>query len=221
MWGFPVWQRPRLHSDGTRSRPAWLPAVLRDGPSAHAGSFIKSLDDPLVLRRMARPRADVREAKLLQKLADIARMKVDAEPLGDDVLEVDTPPAHNAVLFPIGACFHDLRERGHLLLRQTRLGPFGPTVDEPIRPRGVEAMNPIAKRLAIHAANLRCRAAIHSVPDRGQRQKPPALADILRSPGKRPKLLARIVLSQSHRCRHGANLLAPKETETPPKRTPN
>src|SRR3984885_3566223 len=41
MWGFPGWQRPRLHSDGTRSRPAWLPAVLRDGPSAHAGSFME------------------------------------------------------------------------------------------------------------------------------------------------------------------------------------
>ena len=54
---------------------------------------------------MTRPGADMREAELLQKLSDIARMKVDAEPLGDDVLEVDTPPAHNAVLFPIGACF--------------------------------------------------------------------------------------------------------------------
>jgi hypothetical protein len=43
-----------------------------------AGSFFKPLDDPLVLSRMTRPGADVREAKLFQELSDIARMKVDA-----------------------------------------------------------------------------------------------------------------------------------------------
>src|ERR1700690_1772926 len=131
MWGFPVWQRPRLHSISNQISTG----VDSGSPSRWAfsarGKFFKSLDDPFVLRRMARPRADVREAKLLQKLSDIARMKVDAEPLGDDVLEVDTPPAHNAVLFPIGACFHDLRKPGHLLLRQPGLGPFGPPLDEP------------------------------------------------------------------------------------------
>jgi hypothetical protein len=40
---------------------------------------LKALDDPFVLSRMTRPGADVREAKLLQKLSDIARMKVDAD----------------------------------------------------------------------------------------------------------------------------------------------
>jgi hypothetical protein len=38
---------------------------------------------------MTRPSADVREAELLQKLSDIARMKVDAEPFGNDTLEID------------------------------------------------------------------------------------------------------------------------------------
>jgi len=42
---------------------------------------------------MTRPGADVREAKLLQELSDIARMKVDAEPFGNDTLEIDAPPA--------------------------------------------------------------------------------------------------------------------------------
>ena len=51
----------------------------------------ESLDDPLVLSRMTGPRTDMGEAKLLQKLSDIAGMKVDAEPLGDDALEIDAP----------------------------------------------------------------------------------------------------------------------------------
>jgi hypothetical protein len=38
---------------------------------------------------MARARAHRREPKLLQKLSDIALVKRDAEPLGDDALEVE------------------------------------------------------------------------------------------------------------------------------------
>jgi hypothetical protein len=71
---------------GTRFRSASSRTTLRDELSARAGSFFKPLDDPLVLSRMTRPGADVREAKLLQEFSDIARMKVDAEPFGNDTL---------------------------------------------------------------------------------------------------------------------------------------
>ena len=90
---------------------------------------------------MARPRADVGEAKLLQKLSDIARMKLDAEPLGDDALEVDPSPAHNPILLAIRTRLDDLRELSQLLRRKARLGTFGPVVDEALRSRGVEAMD--------------------------------------------------------------------------------
>jgi hypothetical protein len=63
---------------------------------------------------MTRPCADVREAELLQQLADIARMKVDAEPLGDDALEVDPPQAHDAVLLTIRASLDDLGQLSQL-----------------------------------------------------------------------------------------------------------
>ena len=66
---------------------------------------------------MARPGADMREAKLLEELSDIARMKVDAEPLSDDVLEVEPPPAHHPVLLTIRPGLDDLCELGQLLLR--------------------------------------------------------------------------------------------------------
>ena len=61
---------------------------------------------------MTGPCAHMREAELLEKLSDIARVKVDAEPLGDDALEVDPPPAHDAVLLTIRPGLDDLRELG-------------------------------------------------------------------------------------------------------------
>jgi hypothetical protein len=56
-------------------------------------------------------------------------------------------------------------------------------------------MDPIPQHLPVHAADFRRRASVHPVPNRRQRQKPPALVDVLRSPRKRPKRLRRIVLS--------------------------
>src|SRR5271163_813485 len=166
--------RPR-----TRFRPASSPAGLRDEPSARAESFFERLDDPLILSRMAGPRADVGEAEFLQQLPNIARMKVDAEPLGDNPLEVNPAPAHDPVRLTLRPGLHDGRELSQLLRRQARLWTFRPVVDEALRARGVEAMDPVAQRLAVHAADLRRRSPIHAIPDRSQRQKPPTLVDVL------------------------------------------
>ena len=84
---------------------------------------------------MTGPCTDVGEAELLQKLPDIARMKVDAEPLGDDALEVDPTPAHDPVLLTIRTRLDDLRELSQLLRRKTRLGTLRPVVDEALRTR--------------------------------------------------------------------------------------
>jgi hypothetical protein len=65
---------------------------------------------------MPRPGADVREAKLLQELSDIARMKVDAEPFGNDTLEIDAPPPHDAIFLTVRASLHDLRKLSQLFL---------------------------------------------------------------------------------------------------------
>jgi hypothetical protein len=108
------------------------------------------------------------EAKLLQKLSDIARMKLDAEPLGDDSLEVDPPPAHDAVDMTIRAGFDDLGELSQLLRRKARLGTLRPVVDEAVRTRGVEAMDPVTQRLPVHAPDLRCGASAHPVLDPSQ-----------------------------------------------------
>ena len=75
----------------------------------------------------------MREAKLVEELADIARVEVDAEPLGDDTLEVNPPPAHDAVLFTIRTRLDDLRQLSQLLRRQPRFWTFGPVVDQALR----------------------------------------------------------------------------------------
>src|SRR6516165_9288404 len=104
---------------------------------------------------MTGPCAHVREAELVQKFADIPRMKVDAEPLGDDPLEVDPPPAHDTVPLAIRTGLDDPGELSQLLFRQAGLGARGPVVDESIWTRGVEAMDPVTQGLPVHAPDLR------------------------------------------------------------------
>jgi hypothetical protein len=82
-------------------------------------------------------------------------------------------------------------QTGHLFRRHARLGSFGPVVEKLVRPRGVEAVDPIAQSLVVHAADLGRLAPIHPVPDRRQRQQPPDLI----APGERRKRLRRIVLA--------------------------
>ena len=66
---------------------------------------------------VARPRADVGKAELLEKLPDIARVIVDADPLGDDTLEIDPAPAHDAVDFPVRTRLADHGELSQLIRR--------------------------------------------------------------------------------------------------------
>ena len=164
--------RISIMAGGSSSRPDTLmqtgsAANLDKTPCRRGGPYVfESLDGPLVLSWMTGPRTDVGEAKLLEELSDIAGMKVDAEPLGDDPLEIDPSPAHDAILFTIRPDLDDLRNLGQLLRRQARLGTRRPIVDEAPRPGGVEAMHPVAQRLAVHAADLGCSFSVHPVPDR-------------------------------------------------------
>lgn len=71
---------------------------------------------------MARARADVVEAELLEKLADVALVITDTETLLDDALQVDASPAHHAVDRRVGPGFHDPRQFRLLIGRQPFLG---------------------------------------------------------------------------------------------------
>src|SRR5688572_10209685 len=79
----------RASRPGTRSRSAcglrWGP----DGRSACWGRCFERLDRALILRRVTRAGADVREAELVQELADRALMGGDPEAIEDHPLQVD------------------------------------------------------------------------------------------------------------------------------------
>ncbi len=68
------------------------------------GSFFELRHDPLVLSGMARASADAAEAELVQDLAHRALVIGHTEALGDEALQVDPAPAHDAMHGPIRAC---------------------------------------------------------------------------------------------------------------------
>src|ERR687897_383480 len=71
---------------GTRSRPACPWRRRPDEPSASRQSFFERRDGLPILSRVASARADVREAELLEDLADRALVVDDAEAFGDEAL---------------------------------------------------------------------------------------------------------------------------------------
>ena len=68
-------------------------------------------------------------------------MEVDADPLGDDALKIDTPPAHDAVFLALRASLDDLRKLGCLLSRKPGLRVFRPVIEKHLRTQTVEAVN--------------------------------------------------------------------------------
>jgi hypothetical protein len=62
-------------------------------------------------------------------------MKVDAEPLGDDALEVDPTPARDAVLLTIRADLDDLRQLSQCSAERRGLGPSVQRSRNPQDPR--------------------------------------------------------------------------------------
>ena len=114
------------------------PPISATSPCERGGPYVfESLDDTLVLSRMTGPRTDVGEAELLQQFPDIARMKVDAEPFGDNALEVDPTPAHHPVDLTIRAGLDDLRELSSCSAERRGLGP---SVQLSTRPSGPDAL---------------------------------------------------------------------------------
>jgi hypothetical protein len=107
-----------LIASGTRFRSRYRQADPGDGRSKRAGSFFICLDDLDILDGMARAGADVRKAEPPQQRSDVAFMEVDAKAIGDHALEIDAPPSHDAVDFPVWAHFDDRRQFPQLRRRQ-------------------------------------------------------------------------------------------------------
>ena len=139
--------------------------------SVAAKFFYKSRHGLLVLGRMARTRADVREAELLEDLADRALVVSDAEALGHDLLQVHPAPAHDSMHGALRAGFNDLGELRQLLRREARPVAFRPAVLEPFSAPFIEAVHPVPQRLAVHATDPRGIGPAHPIQHRRKRQR--------------------------------------------------
>lgn len=125
------------------------------------------------------------------------------ETVGDDALEIDAPPTHDAVLLPVGADLDDLRQFGSLFSRQARRYAAHPVVLQAIQACRIEAVDPVAQRLAVHVADRGGLGAALAVEDGRQRKQSSAAVGVLGLLGQAPKLCGRKIRPQSHRCRHG------------------
>jgi hypothetical protein len=112
---------------------------------------------------------------------------------------------------PIRTGLDEVGPFGLLLWREAGRVAFGPGVFQPVGPVFVEAVNPLAQRLAIHAADPRGFGSAHPVQDRSERQQTPALVGVLRRRRKAAQLTGREIRPYLHRCRHGAH--PPRATE--------
>ncbi len=101
-----------------------------------------------------------------------------AEAILDHRLQVDPAPAHEARLLPIRAPLDDYGQLGLLFDRQLRGRPFRLAVEQAFGALGIEAVNPIAQGLTVHAADLGRLGPASTLGHRRKCQKPPALPGV-------------------------------------------
>jgi hypothetical protein len=158
-----------------------------------APKFFELRHDPLVLRRVTRAGADVREAELVQELADRALMGGDPEAIEDHPLQVDPTPAHNTMHGSVRTGLDEAGQLGLLLGGEAGRVAFGPGVPKAIGTVRVEPMHPVPQGLPVHAADPRRLRPVHAVQDRCEGQKAPALVGVLHRRCQPPQLRCRVV----------------------------
>lgn len=93
-----------------------------------------------------------------------------AEPILDFTLEIPATPPNDAMLFRIWALAYEIRQFSLLLRVQKRGAAFGQAVVETIKALFIVTMDPVSKRLTVHAACLRRRLAVRSLQNKSDRQ---------------------------------------------------
>ena len=205
--GCPVWPSDRSACSSVRraSRPGTRslgPCPAQAGPGSPPGvgrNFFKIFNGLRVLRVVARPRREVAEPETPQLLPDHVLRQRDRKRLPDQRHQILCPPAHHPVNRRDRAALNNLGQPGALgviqLRRRTRRGP----VDQTFRAFGVEAMNPVAQSLAIHAADPRRLRPRPALRHRRQGQKAPRLRAILRARRKSTQLIGTKIIAKPDR----------------------
>ena len=169
---------------------------------------------------MLRPAADVGEGEPGKQIGDRPLAVDDAKALLDHSLQVDPPPAYDAVRRRIGAALHDLGQLRHLSVGELSWPAGTRTVRQALRTFRIEAMRPVPERLPVHAADLRRLRPAYAVIDRRQGQKPADLARIPTALGQSAEFGGVIVVSELNGPWHGESPSPRLESYPTPKRNP-
>src|SRR3954462_11219921 len=164
--GSPSWPgaRPRGRIRWRRLISSACTNPLRTGRAIR----FKRLDRARILGRVTRASTHMREAKRLEELADCTFVVGDPEPLENDALQVDPTPAHHTVQGLVRPRCNEFGYLDPLIMRQARLGTLGPAVQKTLGAMPVEPMDPVAKRLPVHAADPGSLGPVHPVQNRSQ-----------------------------------------------------
>ena len=145
---------------------------------------------------MLRAAADIGERQPRQQIGDRALGIDDAKAFLDHPLEVDPPPAHDAVRRRIGAGLHDLGQFLHLSVSELAWAAGTPTVRQALGTIFIEPVRPVPQCLAVHATDPGRLRPAHAVIDRRQGQQPTDLPGIATAPGQRAQPGGIIVISK-------------------------
>jgi hypothetical protein len=137
----------------------------------------------------------------------------DAEAACDDGLQVDPPPAHDAVRPRVRAGFHDPRQLGQLLLGEAWHGPRMRPVAQPGETLGVVAVDPVPQRLPVHPGMPRRRLARGAFQDKRQGEHAARRLGVAAA-RRLPPQIARVQLQTRQLHRHRP-LLDPKSGSQP------
>jgi len=137
---------------------------------------------------MLRPGADMGEVQFGKQSGYAALGIDDAKALLNHPLQINSPPADNAVDGRIRAGFDNLAKLLHLPIIQHTPPPRAFAVCQTSHSFFVEPVDPIAQRLAVHAADPRRIGPAHPVINRRQSQQPAKLARIAIRPGQSAQL---------------------------------
>ena len=208
---------PESDSD-VGARPSRTEQVIEPVRISTAVTRYLSSEAKRTKTRMGRAGADVGEAERLEDLADRVLVIGNAEVLADEPLQVDPPPAHDAVDRPIRTDLDKPGGFGLLVGGQAGRVVLRPVVPHPVGAVLVEAVHPVAQGLPIHAAVARRRGPVHPVQHRCQGQQAAALIGVLRGSRQPPKVRRRKVRSHAHRWCHGAHPPSTKQSDKPHQR---
>jgi hypothetical protein len=140
-----------------------------------AGKFFERLDRLRVLAHVLWPGRHVRKPELVQHARDVALMIPHAKALEDHLLQIDPSPADDAIRVRIRASSDNRGQLLPLVGRELARRAGRLTVDQPVRAFGVEAVDPVAQRLTVHAAQFRGLAPATPLGDASESEKTRAL----------------------------------------------